>query len=74
MSVHSSAKPIVSGVDEHVPSPCVQICMLDPASGLCRGCLRNVQEITDWLEMSPEQKRATLARIEQRRARNRVAE
>jgi len=53
---------------EYVPSPCVQICTLDPATGLCRGCLRSIQEITDWVEMSAEEKRATLARIELRRA------
>jgi hypothetical protein len=53
---------------EYVPSPCVQICTLDPVSGLCRGCLRSVQEITDWLEMTADEKRATLARVEQRRA------
>jgi hypothetical protein len=52
---------------EYVPSPCVQVCTLDPASGLCRGCLRSVQEITNWLEMTAEEKRATLARVEQRR-------
>jgi predicted Fe-S protein YdhL (DUF1289 family) len=53
---------------EYVPSPCVQICTLDPVTGLCRGCLRSIQEITDWVEMSAEEKRATLARIELRRA------
>jgi predicted Fe-S protein YdhL (DUF1289 family) len=53
---------------EYVPSPCVQICTLDPATGLCRGCLRSIQEITDWVEMSAEEKRATLARIDLRRA------
>lgn len=52
---------------DHVASPCVQICTLDRASGLCRGCLRSVQEITDWLEMTAEEKRATLERVEQRR-------
>jgi predicted Fe-S protein YdhL (DUF1289 family) len=52
---------------EHVPSPCVQICILDPASGLCRGCLRTVQEIADWVEMTADEKRATLVRVEQRR-------
>ena len=53
---------------ETVPSPCVKVCVLDRASGLCRGCLRTVEEITDWLEMTAEEKRATLERVEQRRA------
>ena len=52
---------------EQVPSPCVQTCTLDPLSKLCRGCLRSVREIADWLEMTADEKRATLARVEQRR-------
>jgi predicted Fe-S protein YdhL (DUF1289 family) len=55
---------------EYVPSPCVQVCTVDPVSGLCRGCLRSVQEITDWLEMTADEKRATLTRVEQRRAQS----
>ena len=50
-----------------VPSPCVKVCVLDRASGLCRGCLRTIDEIADWVEMTADQKRATLARIEERR-------
>ena len=51
---------------EYVPSPCVKVCALDPQSGLCRGCFRTLREIADWLEMTPEQKRATLERAAQR--------
>jgi predicted Fe-S protein YdhL (DUF1289 family) len=53
---------------EYVPSPCVQICTLDPATGLCTGCLRSIQEISAWVEMTADEKRATLARIELRSA------
>jgi predicted Fe-S protein YdhL (DUF1289 family) len=52
---------------ENVPSPCVKVCVLDRATGLCRGCLRSIDEIADWVDMTPEEKRATLARIAQRR-------
>lgn len=34
-----------------VLSPCVGICSLD-ADGLCRGCLRTVDEIAAWSRMS----------------------
>ena len=47
---------------DHVASPCVKVCALDPDSGLCRGCFRTLQEIADWLEMTAEEKRATLER------------
>ncbi len=31
-----------------VPSPCVNVCVLDPASGYCQGCGRTGEEIADW--------------------------
>jgi hypothetical protein len=49
-----------------VPSPCVNVCQMDPGSGLCLGCRRTLREIADWLEMSPEDKLAVLERIAQR--------
>ncbi len=48
-------------------SPCVSICTLDER-GVCRGCLRTVAEISNWLRMSAAQRRVVLARIEARRA------
>jgi len=50
-----------------VPSPCVKVCVLDRASGLCRGCLRTIDEVAGWMDMTPEEKRATLERVAQRR-------
>jgi uncharacterized protein len=50
----------------HVPSPCVNVCQMDPGSGLCLGCRRTLQEIADWLEMAPEEKLAVLERAAQR--------
>jgi predicted Fe-S protein YdhL (DUF1289 family) len=47
-----------------VPSPCVNVCQLDPVSQVCRGCQRTLQEIADWMEMTPREKEAVLARIE----------
>jgi uncharacterized protein len=51
----------------HIPSPCQNVCQLDPVSGLCLGCRRSLQEIADWLEMTAQQKLAVLERVEQRR-------
>jgi predicted Fe-S protein YdhL (DUF1289 family) len=58
----------MSSRSDDVPSPCINVCSLDPASGLCRGCLRTLQEIADWLEMTPDEKRATLRTLALRRA------
>jgi predicted Fe-S protein YdhL (DUF1289 family) len=50
-----------------VPSPCINVCQMDQRSGLCLGCRRTLQEIAEWLEMTPEEKLATLERVEARR-------
>lgn len=52
-----------------VPSPCVSICRMDAASGLCEGCLRTLDEIAAWGALPEPDKRAVWARIEQRAAR-----
>lgn len=49
------------------PSPCVSICRLDDATGLCVGCLRNIDEIRDWMIMPPAERQAVLQRIDGRR-------
>ena len=42
-------------------SPCVRICTIHPAEGLCVGCLRTMDEIARWSAMSAEERRAVLA-------------
>lgn len=49
-------------------SPCVGICLMDPATRLCRGCLRQVEEIAAWYEATAAEKHEILARIAARRA------
>ena len=51
-----------------VPSPCINVCTIDPATGLCRGCARTLQEIGDWIDLSDAGKQAVWARIAERRA------
>lgn len=58
----------MSGARDDVASPCVKVCVMDDATGLCRGCLRTLREIAGWSTMSPAEKRAVLARLEARRA------
>ena len=48
-------------------SPCLGICLMDPATRMCRGCLRTIDEIRAWYEASAAEKRAILARLETRR-------
>jgi len=50
-----------------VPSPCIDVCTLDPDTGLCQGCSRTIEEIAAWARLSDADKRQVLARIAQRR-------
>ena len=51
-----------------VPSPCVNVCKMDAASGLCRGCRRTLDEIAAWSTLDDTARRAVWARIAQRPA------
>jgi predicted Fe-S protein YdhL (DUF1289 family) len=51
-----------------VESPCIGVCVIDDASGLCEGCLRTLDEIALWGSSSAAQRREALAEIERRRA------
>jgi predicted Fe-S protein YdhL (DUF1289 family) len=53
-----------------IPSPCVNVCQMDPETGLCRGCLRTLDEIAGWLEFSISEKLEMLERLERRRRAN----
>ncbi|MDJ0512164.1 MAG: DUF1289 domain-containing protein [Methyloceanibacter sp.] len=47
-------------------TPCVNICLLDQTSGLCIGCGRSGNEIADWVNMSPTERRAIMATLPER--------
>ena len=53
---------------EDVASPCINVCKMNPDTGLCAGCLRTLAEIAAWSGMSPDEKRAVLARLAARGA------
>lgn len=51
-----------------VPSPCISVCRIDPASGLCEGCLRSLDEIAGWSTYGDDARRAVWTAIEARRS------
>ena len=53
---------------EEVASPCINVCRMNPDTGLCEGCLRTLAEIAAWSAMSSEEKRAVLAQLATRGA------
>ena len=44
-------------------SPCVRICRFSPATGLCLGCRRSIDEIAAWPTLSEEERRAIMAEL-----------
>lgn len=43
-----------------IESPCIKVCEMDPAAGLCIGCGRTLDEIARWGSMNDaERKRIT---------------
>ena len=52
-----------------VPSPCINDCRMDEASGWCEGCLRTIDEIVAWGGMADDDKRAVWRQLAERRIR-----
>ena len=52
-----------------VPSPCIDICAMDAASGWCTGCLRTIDEIALWSQLDDDDKRAVWVQLAERRER-----
>jgi len=55
----------VTSNNSTVASPCVGQC--DQYDGVCMGCFRDIHEIADWHDMSDEQRRTLLAKLDERR-------
>ena len=51
-----------------IKSPCIQVCEMDAASGLCIGCARTIQEIARWGSMRDDERAAIMAKLPARRA------
>ncbi|WP_449253559.1 DUF1289 domain-containing protein [Brevundimonas naejangsanensis] len=63
-----SASP-ASPPPRSIASPCVMVCTVDGASGLCLGCLRTLQEIATWSRMTDEGRAAVMADLPGRKSR-----
>jgi uncharacterized protein len=49
-------------------SPCIQVCRIDSASGLCLGCARSLDEIARWAQSPLVERHRILAELPVRRA------
>lgn len=50
-----------------IESPCINLCEIDAASGLCLGCARTLDEIATWGSGTPEWRAAVMAALPARR-------
>ena len=47
-------------------TPCEKICIVDPASGLCRGCGRSLGEIERWTSYSDDERARVMGELPRR--------
>jgi uncharacterized protein len=52
-----------------VPSPCINVCKMDPGTGWCEGCLRTIDEIVAWGRLDDDGKRRVWDLLPERRVR-----
>ncbi len=50
----------------NLPSPCISVCKMDAASGLCQGCFRTIDEIRLWAGLGDAGKRRVWQLIRER--------
>jgi len=50
-----------------LPSPCINICRMDAANGLCIGCWRSLDEIAGWAIADDTVRATILAAVARRR-------
>ena len=51
-----------------IASPCTKVCVIDPRSGLCRGCGRTLDEIARWSSFAESERNRIMTELPQRRA------
>lgn len=52
-----------------IATPCVQVCVVDGANGLCLGCYRTLPEIAGWSAMSDDRRAEITVDLDHRRLR-----
>lgn len=63
--------PVLKDYDpEHdtgpAPSPCINVCTMNAATGLCDGCLRTLDEIVQWGSAAESYKQTVWLEIKRR--------
>jgi hypothetical protein len=53
-------------------TPCIDVCEINPATGLCAGCKRSLDEIAAWASLSSAERRRIMAELGTRDASAKV--
>ncbi|WP_341861351.1 DUF1289 domain-containing protein [Gymnodinialimonas sp. 57CJ19] len=54
---------------DEVQSPCVNICVIHREARLCTGCLRTIDEITQWSRLTDEARAEVIAALPARQSK-----
>jgi predicted Fe-S protein YdhL (DUF1289 family) len=46
-----------------IRTPCIQVCAMDPQSGLCFGCRRTISEIAGWARLTDAERERIMAEL-----------
>ena len=57
-----------SGPPRSIATPCVKVCIVDGASGLCLGCWRSLSEIGGWSGFTDAERARITAELPEREA------
>jgi uncharacterized protein len=58
----------IAAMPSPIASPCTKVCTIDPASRLCRGCGRSLDEIARWMSLSDTERARIMAELPRRLA------
>ena len=54
---------------DEIASPCVKLCVVHPDERICVGCLRSIDEISQWSRMTHDERAAVMAELSERAPR-----
>jgi hypothetical protein len=67
LRLQKQAERVLQAEQDVVPSsPCISVCRMSQTTGLCEGCFRTLDEITNWGRRSADAKRDVWQLIAQR--------
>jgi predicted Fe-S protein YdhL (DUF1289 family) len=70
-SMASASSQPPGAASASVPSPCISVCRIDPATGWCEGCYRTIDEIAHWALLDDGEKLGVWSELNRRRAARR---